>query len=145
MSASAGWEREARTFARYVVGGEASPWLVERYARAHDTRPQLRAATTFDRWQAWLAARHPIATLLMDGPGRFVAPRSLLRRKLILVTALLEVAPGAHRWFDGAPGGVLRQGAHLVARGALLIAVVLVGLPILAALWTVAFLAGGRR
>ena len=145
MSAPAAWEREARILTRYVARLDATPWLVERYARALELRPQLVAATTFDRWQAWVATRHPLLTLLMDAPGVFAAPRSALRRKLILITALLEIAPGMHPWFDAAPGGVARQALHLAARGVAVLAALVVGAPLLAAMAALAALTPVRR
>ncbi len=116
---------ECRVFTRFLVGAPASVYVVEHYRAAHAVS---RAYVPTDRFEAWLvrlARGGPLWTKLTDSYARVFAPRSALRKKLVLVLAILETCPPFYRAWE--PGGA-------VGRSALLVALVLRGLGFLVAL-----------
>jgi hypothetical protein len=97
-------ERECRSFTRYLVGCDPSPYVIGKYCDAHVTRPVFHESP-FDTRMVALARRHPATTLLADAYARFFAPRGALRKKLVLVLAILESAPPYFHALDGPPPG----------------------------------------
>lgn len=83
---------EALRLSRYLIGREPSPELMERYTQAHR---RLLSEPPSPRDRAWLAfsRRHPWALGPLDAAAGLAAPRSLLRRKIYLMTAVLEASP----------------------------------------------------
>jgi hypothetical protein len=106
--------RECDAFARYLTGAGPGEYVERKYREAHATAPGLeQAAARFDRALVALARQGPFLARLADAHARVFAPGCLLRRKLVLVLALLEVS---------APGRVdapsVRSAPGLVARAA---------------------------
>lgn len=97
--ADAGLVAEARTFVRHLGGAGAEDRVVPRYLEAH--RRGLVDATgpaaAFDRWLVAFARRGPLRARLADAYASVFHRGGLLRRKLVLVFALLETGPAAHR------------------------------------------------
>jgi hypothetical protein len=83
-------DRECDAFARYLAGGEASEYLRRKYREAHAAGVLGEGASAFDRALAAAARRGPGWARLADVHARVFAPGGLLRRKLVLVLALLE-------------------------------------------------------
>lgn len=135
-------ERECRVFTRHVIGSDPTPYIVEHYVRAHHVSPKLAPGDRFDRYLVRFAARHRVLARLADSYARVFASGSLLRRKLVLLLAILESAPQTHRLIDQPPGGglVLIVG-RLVGHGVLWMAGLLAGTVLLGP----ARLAIGRR
>jgi hypothetical protein len=87
-------EAEFRRFARYLIGGPSSAPLAQRYAEAcgilglarHDAMTRAAARTP------WLLGP-------LDAGAALVAPRCLLRRRLLLAAAILETSPRHARQF----------------------------------------------
>ena len=85
---------EARLFSRYLLGGgvTVSEEAALRYARADerlfadDEDARETAVVTFCR-------RHPWATGPLEAASGLLRPESLLRRKLLVMTAVLETSP----------------------------------------------------
>jgi len=101
--------RECAVFARYLAGVEATPYLVNAYARGHAQMPAWRAGPP-DRAERFLLAVarvHPTFTRIADGYARHVRPTGLLRQKLVLACAILESSPPAHDWLNTARTGSL--------------------------------------
>ncbi|MGQ9588796.1 MAG: hypothetical protein ACUVYA_00720 [Planctomycetota bacterium] len=83
--------REARVFARYILGRETAPHLIERYARAHEALgPALRSER--GARAVALAARRPWLLPFLDAAASLVEPQGLLRKKLLLMLAILETS-----------------------------------------------------
>ncbi len=84
-------ERECATFCRYLSGGDASAYTRAKYVAAHECGAVEGLRTTsFERAVARLARAAPLLTRMLDAHERVFANGSLLRRKLVLVLALLE-------------------------------------------------------
>lgn len=80
---------EAVLFADYLLGTRPSPAVVERYVAASSA---LSSGPAGRRDEALLAAcrRHPRALPFLDAAAGVLAPDSLLRRKLLVMAAILE-------------------------------------------------------
>jgi hypothetical protein len=83
-------DRESDVFARYLAGGGADEYLRRKYREAHAAGALGAQGTTFDRALLAVARRGPWCARLADAHARVFAPGGLLRRKLVLVLALLE-------------------------------------------------------
>ena len=101
---------EVRVFATYLVGTAPELSLSERYVAA--CRKLLEPGTEAEQAAVAWAVRHPGALAHLDGAAGLLRPDSLLRRKLLLVAALLEATPRHADAFlpvrSSAPGLVLR-------------------------------------
>jgi NADH dehydrogenase len=102
---------ECRTLTRHLIGSDPTAYVVSHYARAHQASGRLMPGDRFDRLLVRIAARHRLLARCADSYARVFAPASLLRRKLVLLLAILETAPETHRVIDAPPGG----GAMLIA------------------------------
>lgn len=109
---------ECRVFTRHLLGVEPAAAVVDAYVAAHERAPHYAAETAFDVRLVAVAARHPLLARLADAYGRLLAPTGLLRRKLVLLLAILETTPPHYRAVD-APlaGGVVATVAALAYQG----------------------------
>lgn len=83
---------EAIRLGRYLVGGAPADELVERYARAHAhvlREPPTRA----DEAVLAFVRAHPWSLPLLDAGTAIVPGAPLLRRKLLVMMAILEATP----------------------------------------------------
>ncbi len=80
---------EARVFARYIVGETPSETIVERYRAANHALPAVQG----DDEVVAYARKHPWSVSLLDAAAGLTASGSLLRKKLLVMTAILETTP----------------------------------------------------
>ena len=85
-------ERECSVFCRYLCGEEPGDYVRAKYIAAHEVGAvELpNAVTRFDRALVAIARGGPVLARAMDSYSRVFANGGLLRRKLVLVLALLE-------------------------------------------------------
>jgi len=105
-------ERECDTFCRALIG-RASPEPVRAaYVRAHEAGVILRDApeqpTRFDEWLVRFARGGSSRTRLADSYAVLFARSTLLRRKLVLLLAILESTAPSARWVDTPDPGTPR-------------------------------------
>jgi hypothetical protein len=114
-------EAEVATFARYLSDADPDPFVVGKYVAAHDAGAVEPPGTSrHERSVVALARRSAALTRMLDAHSRVFANGNLLRRKLVLVLALLETrSPGAERLDTAAPGSRLALFARIAAFGAL--------------------------
>jgi hypothetical protein len=125
---ASGLGAECRTFARCIAAVEAPIEIVRRYEEAH-ARGVVRGATRATRFDCWLvgiARSGRLGFHLADGHSALWRRTGLFRRKLVLLLALLETAPGVHRQVlsgsaTSAGSAVLRLLGHGLAGGLALI------------------------
>jgi hypothetical protein len=111
-------ELEARRFAAYLVDQAPPPALIERYRRANELLlPEPPDAK--DRALIGLVSARPSLLPLLDGAAGLVRPESLLRKKLLLMLALLETTPELAGWFEPPSRGAIGTIAGLVGQGTL--------------------------
>ena len=113
MSVDAALEAECRRFTAYLLDLSPSPYVIACYVRAHRVTAAFEPHDRFDRVALRLAAWVP---RLADAHARLFAPASALRRKLVLLLAILETSAPAFRRVDhpgpsGAVGAWLRLAA----------------------------------
>jgi hypothetical protein len=83
---------EAIVFGRYLVGSEPAEPLVQRYIEANEMllagygTPEDEAVLDFAR-------RHPWSIAMLDAAAGVRGGASLLRRKLLVMTAIVETTP----------------------------------------------------
>jgi len=85
-------ELECETYTRYLSGESADRYVVDVYSRALESVECLVEPTTnrFDLLLARLSVKHPILTRAVDGYCRFFYRAAPVRKKLILLLAILE-------------------------------------------------------
>ena len=122
MSTEAALEAECRRLTRYLLGETPTPYVVACYQRAHRISSDFETRSTLDR----VALRFPVG--LADAHARLFAPASALRRKLVLLLAILEAAsPSFRRVDDPGPRSRALAWLRLAWIGASAAAVALLG------------------
>jgi hypothetical protein len=99
---------ECRVFSRYLVGIEPTPYVIATYARGHRQLPaNLVPPDALDQRLLGFARRSASHARLADSYARWTRPAGILRQKLVLQLAVLEVSPPAHAWVNDAVEGRL--------------------------------------
>ena len=118
---SAQLERQARVLAQYLTGTKAPDSVVRKYLDYH--RMHDRAEIGFDRFLLAISTRGPILTAIADSYCCHFRKSAVLRKKLVLLLALLECTGESSRRLDTADGtSGLRLWAMLAWRGTVHIA-----------------------
>jgi hypothetical protein len=95
---------EAKLFAKYLLDVEPSQELISRYIAAHDALPELGADTRELRF----ARQHAWALPFLDAAIGFWCRDSVVRKKMLLMAAILEATPGSAEFFLSSPSSPLR-------------------------------------
>lgn len=136
-------EREARMFTAALIGQDPSPYAIAQYVHAHD-HLALAPADAFDRRILAFATSGPWAVRAADAYARTFAQGAALRRKLVVLTAILE-SSAPH---DAAYAPVAASSAGIVGRlalvGAGFMLALLAGTLVLAPLRLVTAITGER-
>jgi hypothetical protein len=106
---------EAEIFGRYILGGAPSAAVVELYASANGRLTGLTAADADP--VSRFALRHPWSIGLLDGALAFRDRDAPLRRRLLIMFAILETQPGYSERFlprSHTPIDVARVAIHAV-------------------------------
>src|SRR5205823_3568092 len=100
-------DRECTVFARYLVGESPGGYVLEKYRDAHakSALADIRVDDAFDRVLLHIALVHPVATKLVDAYTAFFFKTSTVRKKWVLLLAILESAPPAFHLFDSPDHG----------------------------------------
>ena len=128
-------DAECRAFTLHVIGRAADDYVRVKYRAAHDRIPALHPRGAFDAFLVRFARRGRLLTKLADAYAAVAMPSSLLRRKLVVLLAILETCPPYHRILDEpAGGGPVRASLRLTMTGlgaaASLVAAAVILLPI---------------
>ena len=110
-------QRECRVFTRHLIGTAPGEYVAERYLDAHRVRTDFTPRSRFDRFLCWFAAVTPFAARLADAWCAVFAPGSVLRRKLVLLLAMLESCAPHYRRLEDVSGNRALAFAGLFARG----------------------------
>jgi hypothetical protein len=98
-------ERECRTYARYLTGCPATPYVISKYLDFHLKIGNNPAGDRFDRLLLSVSARSSLWARLADSYATVWRKNSLLRKKLVLTLGLMECAPPAFERLDRVPPG----------------------------------------
>jgi hypothetical protein len=134
--------REAAVFTRYFAGRLPTPYVAARYAEAHAALPGLAAADGHERWLLAVARTAPAGCRVADAWARHAAPASTLRRKLVVLLAILEVSPPFAEVLDQPTGGPAAEWAGMIGAGVVSVLALLVGAIVFLPAW---LLVGGRH
>lgn len=109
-------EHECAVFTRCLIGVPPTGQVVSAYVDAHRRSGAFTADGDPAAWLVALARRGPFRARLADAYARRFAPRGVLRRKLVLLLAILETSSPSFRVIDydrpSSPGvAVLRLAA----------------------------------
>jgi len=109
---------ECDVFCRYLIKQKPNQYVVNHYVQAHLQNEfyDVSASDYFDRSLIGLARISPIVTILVDAYTRSCFKRSVLRRKLSLLLAVLECSSPAYRYLDSVDS--YKMGTLFVIMGA---------------------------
>lgn len=98
--------QECRTFSRYLIAREPDSYVVQKYMECHIAVLRDAPATVpIDSALVRFARGGSLRTRIADAYARMFRPYGLLRRKLILVFAILENSRAHHREFTSGGDG----------------------------------------
>ncbi|MGE3956196.1 MAG: SDR family oxidoreductase [Vicinamibacterales bacterium] len=141
-SRDAAADEECRVFTRHVVGAEPDPQVLSTYREAIRTVTALQAADRFDEALLAFAARGTAWAALADGYAALLHPASALRKRLVLLLAILESRAPYHRTIDDSLGPTVPMLGRLLVTG---IGGVLCAVAGLAIFVPARLILGGRR
>lgn len=100
-------DREGEVFSRYLVGDVADSEILELYAAAvrTGTAGPLPEPGAFDRLLSRIARISPAFTRAVDVYARHFSPAAPVRKRLILMLAILESYAGSYAALDAVDGG----------------------------------------
>ena len=93
---------ECQTFCRYVLERDADAYIISKYFEAHHSASWLgiHETTPFDQFLIRFADRGPLFARFADSYCRVFRNGALLRRKLVVLLAIVECAPHTASLFD---------------------------------------------
>lgn len=111
-------EQECRVFTRHVLGVEPDAYIQTQYTAAHRAVPSLAVSTgAFDTALVRAARFSPFFTALAEGYAALLLPASRLRRKMVMLAAILESYGPTSRRIDAPIDGRWHAAAYLVGAG----------------------------
>lgn len=99
---------EAAVFVGYLLNRPVDEYVVRKYVEFHSgtAGAQMQTgATEFDRFLVRFARRGRLRTRLADSYAAIFHRESLIRKKLVLMAALLECSPAHHEVIDRPDSG----------------------------------------
>jgi hypothetical protein len=144
MSERRDLEAECAKFARYLSGAEPDRFVIDKYVAAHEAGAvELPGTSSYERAVVGIARNGPVR--MLDAHSRVFANGNLLRRKLVLVLALLETrSPSAEKIDTAVPGSTVGLFLRIGVLGVLFAARVAVASVLLLPVRLACALGGGR-
>ena len=120
--------RECEVFCRYLIGRAPDAYVLAKYAEAHRLTTDYSGGSRFDRLLVSFAAWGSFSASLADSYACLFARQGILRRKVVLLLAILESCSPAQGFLDAIePTPVFFLALQLLGRG------ILFGIRVLAA------------
>jgi hypothetical protein len=126
-------DRECAVFCRYLIGQEPNEYVKAKYRAAHQSgflkgdRP-----CPADSFLVKFASINSSSTKIIDAHTRVFRPFSTIRKKLVLLLAILESCAPTHAYVDSVDSGSIPLlFFRLVYRGLTFILLVLVGVVVI--------------
>ena len=120
---------ECERFGRYLIGVRPGEYVRAKYVAALERFPaRFAPSSRVDRILLSLASGRAVPVRAADMAARFIAPASALRRRLVLLTALLENAPETYERYEAPDAGPFAFFVGLAGRGAVSAVALLFGL-----------------
>jgi hypothetical protein len=98
-------ERECRGYLRYLCRQSPSIYITEKYVDFHRKGGAALELDEFDRFLVRFSTRNILCARLADSYARVFRKESAVRKKLILLLALMESAPETYERLDRVPAG----------------------------------------
>ena len=97
-------ERECRVYTQYLIGQQPTPYVLAKYLDYHRVSGAIAdlESDRFDRLLVSVSAFGPVFTQLVDSYTARFYKGSAVRRKLVLLLALLECSPPSFQYLDAA-------------------------------------------
>ena len=94
-------EHECEVFGSYLINQKPNEYVLEKYQEGHQKGEMSKVPATgsFDRLLLTIAGINPFFTKLTDLYSRLFFKGSILRKKLVLLLAILECSTPAHHYF----------------------------------------------
>lgn len=113
-------EQECLALTQYLLGCPPNSYVVQKYVDAHHAVQALGYGSSFDRFLVRCARQHWLLTKLADSYARIFDSQGLLRKKLVLLLAILETSPPFFQAIDAVDGGSkLWLTVRLICRGSM--------------------------
>jgi hypothetical protein len=111
-------QRECRLFTQYLLGCAPDRYVERKYIEAHEMLSNLAPVNRFDVFMIGVARRHSILLKLADAYAGIFDNRGLLRKKLVLLFAILETSPPFFQRIDTVDkGGKFLLACSSIVRG----------------------------
>jgi hypothetical protein len=122
---------ECERMCRYLSGSAPRSYVIDQYVQGHAARPDWFATRSgLDRTLEVAARGLPLRVI--DTCSRFVAPGSVVRRKLVFLLAILENSPPTCDGFEAPDvSSPLEFYLRMIPRGILLVGALLIGILVL--------------
>ena len=95
-------DNECEVFCQYLINQKPNEYVLEKYQEGHrkGNMSRYQYLNRFDKLLISIAKINPFFTKLADTYARFFLTYSLLRKKLVLLLAILESSSPTHYYFD---------------------------------------------
>jgi hypothetical protein len=130
-------DRECVVFSKYLLGIKPTEYVMQKYHQAHEIGSVMagRRSNLFDRLMTGFATISPVATRIADSYAALFLRNGLLRRKLIVLLAILESCAPSYSRLDSIDETrplfiVLKMIKSVCASGVLLLIATLTFLPL---------------
>ena len=100
-------QREAVLIATYLLKHSPSESIIHRYMRGVQTRLPLTPEGIDKSIQSFIL-QHPWSLLYLDAVSAFLAPKNLLRSKILLMIAILETTTEYYDHFSPSPSSRIK-------------------------------------
>ena len=99
-------DRECAVFCRYLIGQEPNEYVKKKYRAAHQLGSlQSGGQCRADAFLVKVASIGPWSTKIIDAYTRIFRPFSTVRKKLVLLLAILENCAPTHAYLDSVDSG----------------------------------------
>ena len=113
-------KQECQLFTRYLIDESPHAYVQNKYHEAHRVSDMFHTfeANSFDALLLKIAIIHPFTTKLVDTYASFFARQSVVRKKIILLLAILESCNPTYAHFDKpASGNLATLGLKTIQHG----------------------------
>lgn len=99
-------DRECAVFCRYLIGQEPNEYVKKKYRAAHQACSLRNGGECrADAFLVKVASISPGSTKIVDAYTRIFRPFSTVRKKLVLLLAILESCAPTHAYLDSVDAG----------------------------------------
>jgi hypothetical protein len=122
-------DRECSVFCRYLIGQAPNDYVKKKYREAHRSRSFARHNPSIpsDDFLVKIARISPWSTRFIDVYSSFFQRTSLVRKKLVLLLAILESAEPSHHYLESVDSTIALIVVKSVLRSLTFVVLLLIG------------------